>query len=282
MSSYKNIVVGIDIYEPFDDFLNEAQKFAKLQSAKLHCVYVMPALTSTVPYAYEFQQTVETEALAALAKIKLNFACETLLLKGSASTQLCDYAQTINADLIVCGSHGKHGFDLLLGSTANGILHNAQSDVLTIRLDKDSRCMTHSEYRNIVLASDLKSSSKNSALKARDLAQLYRAKLHIVHAITYISATAGAYYPEIEADLKKEAELAMQKLALELDVDTAYTNIYLDVPKHAILDKAKQLNAELIVIGSKGKSALTSALLGSTANAVLHYSKCNVLVVRVQ
>ncbi len=45
--------------------------------------------------------------------------------------------EEINADLIVVGSHGRHGFALLMGSTANGVLHGARRDVLAVRVGKD-------------------------------------------------------------------------------------------------------------------------------------------------
>ena len=53
---------------------------------------------------------------------------------GPTKTKILKIAETIQADLIVCGSHGRHGLSLLLGSTANAILHGAKCDVLTIRL----------------------------------------------------------------------------------------------------------------------------------------------------
>ena len=43
-------------------------------------------------------------------------------------------AHQIAADLIVVGSHGRHGIALLLGSTANGVLHGAPCDVLAVRV----------------------------------------------------------------------------------------------------------------------------------------------------
>lgn len=280
MASYKNILVAVDVYEPYQAYLTAAQKFAARQKAKLHCVYVMPPLTSSVPYAYEFQTVVENEALKTLTKIKQTLNCETILLKGSSSLEICHYAETVHADLIICGSHGKHGIGLL-GSTANGILHNASCDVLTIRLDKNGEPMVSSDYGQIVLASDLNPSSKKVAIMAKNLAQDYSAQLHIVHAITYVSATAAAYYPEIESDLKKEAAQKIQQLANELNINISDTELHFTTAKQATLLSANSFDAELIVVGSEGKSALSSALLGSTANALLHSAKCNVLVVRI-
>jgi universal stress protein A len=53
---------------------------------------------------------------------------------GGPAAQIVDTAESLGADLIVVGSHGKHGLGLLLGSTANGVLHQAKCDVLTVRI----------------------------------------------------------------------------------------------------------------------------------------------------
>ena len=56
-----------------------------------------------------------------------------LLEFGSTKNEVLRIAQEYNVDLIVTGSHGKHGLALLLGSTANAILHGAECDVLIVR-----------------------------------------------------------------------------------------------------------------------------------------------------
>jgi len=45
------------------------------------------------------------------------------------------FAREQDIDLIVVGSHGRHGIDVLLGSTANAVLHRAHCDVLAVRVD---------------------------------------------------------------------------------------------------------------------------------------------------
>lgn len=56
---------------------------------------------------------------------------------GSPKLEIVRIAKEIQADLIVVGSHGRHGLALLLGSTANGVLHHAVCDVLAVRLSDD-------------------------------------------------------------------------------------------------------------------------------------------------
>ena len=56
------------------------------------------------------------------------------LIFGRPETEIDSLANQISADLIVVGSHGRHGIALILGSTANGVLHGAPCDVLAVRV----------------------------------------------------------------------------------------------------------------------------------------------------
>jgi universal stress protein A len=56
---------------------------------------------------------------------------------GSPKAEIVRVAEENKVDLIVVGSHGRHGLALLLGSTANGVLHHTRCDVLAVRLQDD-------------------------------------------------------------------------------------------------------------------------------------------------
>ncbi len=57
------------------------------------------------------------------------------VLYGRPASEINAQAERINADLILIGAHGRHGLPrVLLGSTANAVLHGAPCDVLTVRL----------------------------------------------------------------------------------------------------------------------------------------------------
>ncbi len=71
----------------------------------------------------------------------LNLSNECLHLKtGYPKTEIIITAEKLKADLIIVGSHGRHGLATLLGSTTNSILHNATCDVLTIKATKKNFC----------------------------------------------------------------------------------------------------------------------------------------------
>ncbi|KAF3977753.1 MAG: universal stress protein [Methylococcales symbiont of Iophon sp. n. MRB-2018] len=56
---------------------------------------------------------------------------------GSPKRKIVSIAKQQNVDLLVVGSHGRHGLALLLASTANAVLHHAACDVLAVRLKND-------------------------------------------------------------------------------------------------------------------------------------------------
>ena len=53
---------------------------------------------------------------------------------GQPEVEIHAMAEELDADLIVVGSHGRYGLALLMGSTANGVLHGASCDVLAVRV----------------------------------------------------------------------------------------------------------------------------------------------------
>jgi len=60
------------------------------------------------------------------------------LVVGRPETEIHHIAEEIGADLVIVGSHGRHGLALLLGSTANGVLHGAKCDVLAVRISESA------------------------------------------------------------------------------------------------------------------------------------------------
>ncbi len=86
---------------------------------------------------------------------------------------------------------------------------------------------------------------------------------------------------DIEGQLIEEARQAIEKLGTELNVDKA--NLYIEVGPHQnqnFKNRRRSRAADLIICGSHGRHGL-SLLLGSTANAILHGAKCDVLTVRL-
>ncbi len=284
MKNYHHLLLAIDVYENDEFLIQEALKLAKHHHGKLSIVHVVPHLVSSVPYAYDFQNAVLEHAQKALIdlKAKYGFADDQVVMReGRPADEVIQLAKELKADLILCGSHGKHGLGLLLGSTANGILHLSPVDVLTIRIDKEGSRLKELPYQDIVLAVELHDDNQPIIQVATDLADYFKAELHVIHVVSDVSALG--YYPAIEIDLKGNAEAELKELIqhAKLKVKPEHVHVKVGFPKQEILDLAKSVNAGLVVLGSHGRKALASAILGSTSNAVLHGAKADVMVVRL-
>lgn len=137
---YKHILFATDLTEESDYIIQKVRGIRGYTGAKLSIIHVVEPLPG-YSYAYLGIEDIEgqliDESREALAKLgeTLNVSKADLWVEvGPTKSKILKTAEDIKADLIVCGSHGRHGLSLLLGSTANAILHGAKCDVLTVRL----------------------------------------------------------------------------------------------------------------------------------------------------
>ncbi len=281
---YQHIVAAVDIYEQQQAALARAVELAKRYSATLEVVHVLPQVVVNIPYASDFQQDMQDEAKKKLDAMLagLNFpGVKSHLVVGSAARETARVAKAVKADLVVVGSHGKHGVDLMLGSTANGVVHQADCDVLTVRIDGQDVPKCVGPYKKIVLATDLNEDNRPVIDAAFAKAKEYGAELFIINVVPETASMASVYVPDVELELEKHAQDTMADLAKELGIAEDHTRVQIGAPKHDILQYAKAVGADLIIIGSHGRKAFASVVLGSTANSVLHGATTDVWVVRI-
>jgi len=144
MENYKHILLAVDFYENSEIITNKAEDLAKKYQAKLSIVHVVDSLPITdagygtdIPFNMDLTAELMAGAKTRLVKLaeRLGVPEDRLYLEmGSPKTEIIRIAEEKKVDLIVLGSHGRHGLGLLLGSTANGVLHHATCDVLAVRL----------------------------------------------------------------------------------------------------------------------------------------------------
>ncbi len=137
---YNHILFATDLTDETEYLLEKVNKLRAVSSATLSIVHVVEPLPG-YSYAYLGIEDIEgqliDESKAALAKMgeRLGVNVKNQWVEiGPTKSRILEVAQNIGADLIICGSHGRHGLSLLLGSTANAVLHGAKCDVLTVRL----------------------------------------------------------------------------------------------------------------------------------------------------
>ena len=142
---YEHILVAVDLTEECDPVINRASESAKANGAKLSLVHIVEpmamAFGGDVPMDLsQLQQQQFDQAKERLERLIAKYPqlhrdyCH--LNYGQPRQEIHALAKVQKCDLIVVGSHGRHGLALLLGSTANDVLHGAPCDVLAVSLKK--------------------------------------------------------------------------------------------------------------------------------------------------
>lgn len=144
MSNYNTVLLAIDLSEEAEQVTVRAKEIAANHNATLHAVHVIEPLSfaygGDIPMDFSGIQ----EEIQKQAETQLREFCDQHGIPGDKQhinvgrpeNEIHSLAEDLKADLIVVGSHGRHGLALLLGSTANGVLHGAPCDVLAVRVGK--------------------------------------------------------------------------------------------------------------------------------------------------
>lgn len=139
---YKKILAAIDLTEEAPQVLEKAAHLCETHGAALLLTHVV----EPVGYAYggdipmdltELQDQLSKAAKDQLAAYGTEYNVEAgsqIVTVGRPESEIHRLVKELEVDLVVVGSHGRRGFQLLLGSTANGVLHGAICDVLAVRI----------------------------------------------------------------------------------------------------------------------------------------------------
>ena len=145
MTNYTSILVAVDLNPDNQQVVEKAVEICKANSAEMHLIHVVEPIS----YGYSDGMMSWSDGLISVeaairddARKKLSEMGEQLSVSkefqhfrsGRASAEIHEVANEQGADLIIMGTHGQAGLQLLLGSTANAVLHGATCDVLSIRI----------------------------------------------------------------------------------------------------------------------------------------------------
>ena len=145
MNDYRRILLAVNLADECRRVACRAAALATAANAELHVVHAIEPLA----FAYggdiamdmsSVQDHIHEQARLRLADFAASFDIPEQrrhLAFGRAESEIHRIAESEAMDLIVVGSHGRHGIALILGSTANGVLHGAPCDVLAVRVGRD-------------------------------------------------------------------------------------------------------------------------------------------------
>jgi nucleotide-binding universal stress UspA family protein len=212
-------------------------------------------------------------------------AADTELLSGKPAKSIVDYADEIDADLIVVGRRGRSGMrERLLGSITERVLRRSGPPVLTVpgsEVDAD----TGTAYDDILVTTDGSDLAAEAGPYAADVARRFGAILHVLNAVD-VQAEAGVFNAggvdrEYIERLETKGQRAVDDLLTGIDITG------LDVREAVVQGYAPDVIAEyvdgndvdLVVMSSEGQSNLAGQQLGTVAGRVLRIVDQPVLVV---
>ena len=283
--SFKNILFPTDFSEISQQALRYALAIARAQGSKLYVTHaVQPEPPLTIPLepipldmdpAWQharksLEEFLEQEQVREVVR-------EGVLEQGDLWRVLDDVIHRHSVDLIVLGSHGRHGLSkLVLGSSAEQIFRRASCPVLTIGPEAARTQTTSPDFRHIVFATDFSAGSLHALPYALSLAEENQAELTLAHLI-----------PLVPMQHQEELRLSALKRLRELvpvDAEDWCRIEYLvsfEFPAEGILSLAASRHANLIVMGVHGKGARSSSHLPwAIAYEVVCHAPCPVLTVR--
>lgn len=130
-------------------------------------------------------------------------------------------------------------------------------------------------YKTIVCAIEASDEGKDILFKANQLAQLHDAKLFVMHVIPH-TIFPKDYQKELEKNIAPEVEA----IATSFNIPMSHVSVKVGKPYEQICRLAETKHADLIILGTHSKKGL-NALIGSTANAVANYAKCDVSLIKI-
>lgn len=136
-------------------------------------------------------------------------------------------------------------------------------------------------YRSIVVGVDLNVETDTITInRAKQLATTHHAKLYLVHAVESLNAYGTAYVDiavnNIEKEISAEHKEQLLREAEQQGIPSDALIVEVGTPAHVIINQARKLPADLIVVGTHSHHGL-SLLFGSTTDSILHDAPCDVL-----
>jgi nucleotide-binding universal stress UspA family protein len=294
MKSIQRILAATD----FSSYANRAVRCAALLSHRHKCTLDLLQVVGWLPLealkrlladsSLETGQQLVNSAqarlttLANLLATHFGLTVNPSVRLGRPHLEINAHAKDHNADLIVLGAHGEHSArDGFLGTTVARVLRTGNHPVLIVRAE-DPR-----PYQAILVAVDFSEASRRALVLALSVEP--EAAVHVLHAVEvpFAGSLREAGVPDemiqrfrTEALQRAREQLEeFVKISAGIDAGRIARIVEYGYPPDVILDRSRQLGADLVVVGKHGEAETDVALLGSVTKHVIYEADCDVLVV---
>ncbi|NND72605.1 MAG: universal stress protein [Rhodothermales bacterium] len=292
MLQIRKILLATDLTRSASSAAKAAVRLANVTGSELHILFAevlhgdvirVPA-GATTPNSISAQEYVLDQLHDELST--LEGAPVVVIERGVAPAPvLLDYAQTIDADLIVAGTHGRRGArHLVLGSVAEELVRLSDCPVLTVNFD--GRLESDGELA-VAVPVDFSEHSRFALSHGKALAFLLGARLEIIHVIEeplhpafYGPTLQSIYDVEPNLDEKVLEELKeFNRTTTGYPSDVTYT-VVMGHPVHEILNFVEERKIDLLTMGTHGLTGIERFALGSVSERLVRRAPCPVFTVK--
>ena len=275
------ILAPTDMSDSAIPALRHARLLAERYSAKVTVMYSDPIMypMEFVGVQQAFLIKATPEHLAGLRAAAANYAAPVMdglpydinVTIGQPVPSILLAANELDADLIVMGTHLRHGWRrALLGSVSDGVLHGSHCPVLTVAAHDRPVGAAPYGVTNILCPVNFSDVARDSLQAAASMARVFGAQLIIVHVVEA---------DEIP-DIRSVEEKVRKWIAPELQGSCSYRELVMrGGAAERVLDCADDLGADLIVIGAQHRLFRNETVIGVTAERIIRFASCPVLVV---
>lgn len=293
-SEPRRILVPVDFSDPSRQALRTAVALARLFGSRLAVAHVTRrSRPDSHLVAEQLGLTFDTRR-AGRAKLMEFLEHEVpgdlqparLVADGVPYDEIAKAAKAWEADLIVIATHGYTGLKhALLGSTTERVVRHAPCPVFVVRGRRKRGVKTAfspDKVRSILVPVDFSEPSLEALPHALALARKCEAQLTLLHVIEPFHPDLFLDTTQSQRDARKAAHERLTNLADATKKSWPRTGRELRTghPVDTITALAKRTNADLIVLGTSGRTGVKRALIGSVAERVVRHAPCPVLVVR--
>jgi len=288
---FKNILVAMDFSPSSEAALKQAEWLSRRTGAEMVLANVIPDLSMSAywgPYERELNQgelykrseATMHEMVVDLNATDLNIKFRTLI--GEPFVEITHAAQTEGFDLVLAGTHGHAMWEkLFIGSTAKRLIRKCPSSVFIVKAG-------HVDPPKVVLAAtDFSDVSLKAVKEGLWIAQQSGAEFHILHIIDSkdVPEDLISRIPKgssMRQEIDAEASRRLDEFLGAMAVDRKQIQVHMSwgTPWQEIRRISQHQSADLIVIGTVGRSGIKGLLLGNTAEKVLDTCGCSILTVK--
>ena len=292
---YDTVLVPTDGSDHAVRAAEHASYLADAFDATVHVVTVVDVQSAAGPFdaggvSKEFVARLEEHGEAAVDAIQTavdgDGAVETATLRGTPAETILAYVTDHDVDLVTMGTHGRTGVDrYVTGSVTERVVSRSEVPVLTVRATERSR--VGDGYEQVLIPTD--GSEPAAAAVEPGLAVAERAGAR-VHAVTVVDTSDAVASPDdaipedVATHLESEGEAATERIAAQARDRglAATTAVRTGVAARDLLAYADDHDADLVAMGTAGRTGLSRYLLGSTTERVIRHAEMPVLAVNAR